>query len=320
MELFRQLFPKVSLFCAVSAMFAGSIFTVSAQPIRQVPVTPEEQAKIESAIPAKARAKPKKARKVLAVTLNVTNGRVLEKGTHASIEHNLLAFQLMGRKTGAFELVHSNDLSMLKPENLKQFDAICFLNTTGVLTEDNELRQSLLNFVREGKGFVGLHAVTATFVQYPKYDQFPQFGEMIGAYENGGHPWRPNETVTLKVEEPKHPLNAAFKTATFEVQDQIFQFKDFYSRDKLRVLISVDTDKTDMNPKRRFLPERANDKDFGISWVKKYGKGRVFYSSLGHNPHIFWNPSLLQHFLDGIQYALGDLKADDRPSAEIKRN
>jgi type 1 glutamine amidotransferase len=74
-----------------------------------------------------------------------------------------------------------------------------------------------------------------------------------------------------------------------------------------------------MDPKRRFLPERAADKDFGIAWVKRYGRGRVFYNALGHTPEVFQDPKLLQHFLAGIQYALGDLKADDTPSAKLKK-
>jgi type 1 glutamine amidotransferase len=54
-----------------------------------------------------------------------------------------------------------------------------------------------------------------------------------------------------------------------------------------------------------------------MSWIKTEEKGRVYYSNFGHNPHVFWNPQLLQHFLAGIQYALGDLKADATPSAKL---
>ena len=59
------------------------------------------------------------------------------------------------------------------------------------------------------------------------------------------------------------------------------------------------------------------DSDNAIAWIKEHGKGRVFYCSLGHNKHIFWDPVLLQFYLDGIQYALGDLKADATPSAKL---
>jgi type 1 glutamine amidotransferase len=53
-----------------------------------------------------------------------------------------------------------------------------------------------------------------------------------------------------------------------------------------------------------------------MSWIRRYEKGRVFYSAIGHGAPIFWNAALLQHFLAGIQYALGDLKADDSPSGK----
>ncbi len=84
-------------------------------------------------------------------------------------------------------------------------------------------------------------------------------------------------------------------------------------RDHLHVLLSIDAEKT-AKP-RRVLPVRAKDMDFPMSWIRRYGKGRVFFSGFGHNANVFWNAPLLEHFLAGIQYALGDLKADDRPSA-----
>ncbi len=274
-------------------------------------VTPEQRQKVEAAIPDKAPAPARQPRKLLIMTLNIRDGQV-RKG-HASIPAANLALRLMGEKTGAYQVTFSDDIDMLRRENLARFDAICFNNTVGVLTEDLELRRSLLDFVAGGKGFVGIHAAGATFVQWPRYDQFPEFGEMLGGYENGGHPWKPEETITLRVEDRKHPVNRGFQSDSFEVSDEVFQLQAPYSREKLRVLLSIDTGKTDMDPARRFLPERFADRDFAISWVKRYGKGRVFYSSLGHNPHIFWNRPVLDHFLAGIQFALGDLDADTTP-------
>ena len=277
--------------------------------------TDEQRQLIERAIPQKAPAAPKRPRKLLVVTLNVRDGKVSSRG-HSAITYANLAFELMGKKTGAFEAVFNNDTSVFRPENLKAFDAICFNNTVGVLTEDAALRQSLLDFVAGGKGFMGIHAAAATFCQYPVYDQFPAFGQMLGGYENGGHPWRQDETITLKVDDPKSPINAAFGGRDFEIKDEVFQFKDHYSRERLHVLLSIDTDRTDMNPARHFLPDRFADKDFAMSWIRRHGQGRVFYSSLGHNPDLFWDARVLQHFLAGIQYALGDLAADDTPSGK----
>jgi type 1 glutamine amidotransferase len=83
------------------------------------------------------------------------------------------------------------------------------------------------------------------------------------------------------------------------------------------VLLSIDVEKTGLSPKHRILPVRAADKDFPVTWIRAYNQGRVFYSSLGHGSAVFWNAALLQHFLAGIQYALGDLKADSTPSARL---
>lgn len=279
-------------------------------------ISTEEREKIENAIPQKTMAQPEQPRKILITTLNVKKGQ--PGYGHKSIAHGILAFQLMGEKTGAYDVVVSNDTLMFTKENLQQFDAVCFLNTAGILWTDPTLRMNLLDFVSHGGGFIGIHAAGATFVQWPEYWQFPAFGQMLGAYEDGGHPWAPDETITLKVEEPDHPLTSMFEKINFDIQDEVFQFRAPYSRDALRILLTIDTEKTDMNPDRRFLPERYADKDFAMSWIREYGKGRVFYTSLGHNPHIYWNAPVLEHILAGIQYALGDVPADATPSGQLK--
>lgn len=286
---------------------------VESAPLKAPDLTAEQKQLVEAALPAKAPARAKRHRRLLVVTLNMRDGT--ERRGHTSIPFGNYAIQRMGEKTGAYEVVFSNDLANWKPENLKKFDAICFNNTVGVLTEDPALRESLLAFVRNGKGFVGFHAAGATFVQYPKYDQFPAFGEMLGGYEDGGHPWGPKDVITIRVEDKANPVVSAFGGRAFETSDEVFQFRAPYSRENLHILLSIDTDKTDMDPKRRFLKARAADHDFGMSWLRRFGKGRVFYTSFGHNPEIFSNAQMLQHFLAGIQYAFGDLKADDRPSS-----
>jgi type 1 glutamine amidotransferase len=281
-------------------------------------LTAAEKETIDRALPAKAAVKPKRPRKMLLLNVNVN-----DTGRRPTIEpampYGNYAIEMMGKRTGAYTTVFSTDVESLRAENLAQFDAICFNNTTGVITKDEGLRQSLLDFVAKGKGFVAFHAGGgATFVQYPKYDQFPAFGEMVGGYEDGGHPWSPQETIRIRVEDPKNPVNAAFKGQDFWIQHQVMQFRWGYSREKLHVLLSIDVEKSDYDPvRRRVLAERRVDKDFPMAWIKPYHKGRVFYSVFGHNPDVCWNPPMLQHFLAGIQYALGDLKADDTPSAKL---
>lgn len=273
--------------------------------------TEQERQQIEAAVPKQAIAKPKKPRKLLVCTLNVRDGK--PGNGHPSIGYGNLAIDLAGQKTGAYQAVFCNEVDIFRPERLAEFDAICFNNSNGVLFEDPSLRQSILDFVSSGKGVVGIHAALATFVQWPKYDFFPAFGEMLGATENGGHPWKANETIVLKVEDPNSPLTAAFPKPDFPIQDEVFQLQKPYDRKKLHILLSIDTNKTDMSESRRILPERRADKDLAISWVRQYGTGRVFVSSLGHNPHLFWNAPVVHHFFAGIQYALGDLSQDTTP-------
>lgn len=278
-------------------------------------MTVDERKMIEKAIPTKATAVAKKPRKLLVFNLHVWDGQI--KRGHESIPYGNLAIELMGKKTAAYEAIFSSDVEVFRPENIKQFDAICFNNTAGVLFEEPELKQSLLEYVYSGKGFIGIHAAAATFVQWPVYDQWPEFGEMLGAYEDGGHPWKPHEWITVRIDEPNHPINAALRSDGFAISDEVFQFRRPYSRDKLRILLTIDTDKTDMSEDRHILPERRKDRDLAISWVRRYGRGRVFYSSFGHNKHIFWNAPVLRHYLDGIQFALGDLPAPTTPSNRL---
>lgn len=298
----------------VSALIAGVAF---AQDWRSG-VTAEERSKIDAATPGKAPAKPKKPRKLLVMNLDMKAGKKV-KIHHPSVPLGDYLLEQIGKKTGAWEIVVSDDVAMWRIEKLKAFDAIVFMNTTGVLTEDKDLRWSLLRYVRDGGGFAAFHAGgPATFVEYPKYDQFPEFGVMVGGYENGGHPWSHREPHTVRVEEPKHPVTKMFGAGPIEVTDEVFQMQAPYSREAIRVLLSIDTEKSGME-KRRVLPERREDRDFATSWIKRYGQGRVFYTYLGHNKETWWNPKYAQHFLAGIQYAIGDLKADDTPSRFAKK-
>jgi type 1 glutamine amidotransferase/sugar phosphate isomerase/epimerase len=270
---------------------------------------------IRDALPRSVQTTPEAPRKLLVFNMHRWNREI--RGGHPSVPYANYMLQLMGLQTGAYETWFSNDTLVFQSKYLNQFDAICFNNTAGVLFDDPVLRNNLLEFVFSGKGFIGIHAAGATFCQWPVYDQFPAYGEMLGGYENGGHPWKPHEWITLKPDEPGHPVNRAFGGKGFEVSDEVFQFTDPYSRDRLRILLSIDTDRTDMSEERRILPERRADKDLAISWIRNYGRGRVFYTSLGHNAHINWNEKVLMHYLDGIQYALGDLTVPATPSHKL---
>ena len=272
----------------------------AASPAKLRDLTAEEVQKIENAVPKQATVKPAKPRKLLVFWL-------CEGFFHKSIPLVNKAIVQMGKTTGAYESVVTNDMSVFKPENLRQFDAICFNNTTGLKfnpAKTPEICKSLMGFVRGGKGIVGIHAATDNF------NEWPEAQEMMGG-KFTGHPWGGGGTWAIKIDEPDHPLTAAFKGKGFKINDEIYRTDPpLYLRDKQFVLMSLDmSDKTTRNV-RGFKP---TDVDTGISWVKTWGKGRIFYCSLGHNDHLLWNPTILQHYLDGIQFAFGDYKVDTKP-------
>jgi type 1 glutamine amidotransferase len=286
----------------------------AAQAQTAVQVDPDLHARITAALPDKPAAPPAKARRLLIFTL--TQGY-----RHASIPAGVTALSAMGRQTGAYQAVHSEDVELFEPDYLSEFDAVCFLNTTGelftpadaerlapperdVATErEARLKRSLLNFVSSGKALIGIHAATDTFYKWPEY------GEMIGGYFDG-HPW--DGRVTLRAEAPGHPLLRMFESQGLTIEDEIYQFRAPYDRTRQRVLLALDTSKTDMA--REGI--RRTDGDFAISWTRRHGRGRVFYCALGHRDEVYANPHVLRHYLAGIQWALGDLPADEPSPGE----
>ena len=304
---------------AASLLFlmACAWWAVASTSAARADIAGKEVQKMEAAAPDAPRVEPHKPRKLLVLSR-------AWKYTHSAIPYGSRAIEIMARKTGAFDAVVTRDVSLFEPDKLGQFDAVFLNNCNNEVflpspdrredMSDSEmkkarerarrLRSSLRDFVRNGGGLAGLHAAVAAFRKWPEY------GDIIGArYDN--HPWGSGSTVTVKVEEPDHPLSGAFEKPRFKLTDEIYQVKAPYSRDKLRVLLSVDTERTNMD----VGGIHREDDDFALSWIKNYGSGRVFYFAPGHEHHIFWNPAVLQHLLDGIQFTLGDLPADTTPSA-----
>ena len=254
--------------------------------------------KISTAMPLKPPARPARPRKLLVFWLC--------KGFfHGSIPVGNKAFEIMGEETGAFKVTFSNDMAVFTPDKLKAFDAILFNNTTRLDFPKKEQRKALMDFVKGGKGVVGIHAATDNFYNWP------EAAAMMGGLFDG-HPWTAGGTWAVKIDDPKHPINKPFAGKGFKIRDEIYQLKAPYSRENLRILLSLDmTDRATAGRRGK----RA-DRDNAIAWVREFGKGRVFYCSLGHNNDVFWNKAVLAHYLAGIQYALGDLQADATPSGK----
>jgi len=271
---------------------------------------PADRERIDQALPARATVPPRQPRRLLVFDLNVNYGG------HGSIDYANYAFARIGEKTGAYETVISRDPRIFQPETLRRFDAVFFNNTVGNLFEDATLRQSLLEFVVAGGGLLGLHGTSVAFTRWPGgHEDWPEFGRMIGA--RGASHRESDEHVFVQLDDPGHPLNRVFGGKGFDYRDEFFRFHDPYSRDRVRVVLSIDTEKTELEQGRAFGVVTRPDNDYAVAWVRHYGRGRVFYCTIGHNPHVFWDPTLLGFYQDAIQFALGDLEAPTVPSARL---
>ncbi|MCL5098820.1 MAG: ThuA domain-containing protein [Candidatus Omnitrophica bacterium] len=284
--------------------------TAASSPIEPFVNNPDDRLKIEQAIPAKAIVRPRAPRKLLIFDLNVGYGG------HPSAAYAEQAFALMGRKTGAFETVVSRDPAVFKRGSLRQFDAVFFNNTVGNLFTDPELRQSLVEFVCGGGGLMGVHGASVAFTRWPgAVEDWPEFGAMLGA--RGANHKDSDEHVFIKIDDPENPLNQVFGSQGFEYRDEFFRVHEPYSRDRVRVLFSIDTDKTDANRGQSLGDCLRADNDYALAWVRNYGRGRVFYCTIAHNPYVFWDPKMLRFYLGAIQFVLGDLEVPTTPSNRL---
>lgn len=235
-----------------------------------------------------------------------------EKGyRHEAVSHALATIERLGRETGLWETVIRTDTEALtkkkleyNAKNLNDFDAMVFY-TGGNLEMTDSQKADFLSFVHDdGKGFVGIHSATITFTNWPEY------GDMIGGYFDE-HPWLTFNAPIL-VEDPKFPGMSQWP-AEFTLKDEIYQIKDF-SRDKCRVLMRLDASKLDLsNPH-----VHRTDRDFAVTWAKMYGKGRVFYSTLGHVEENWDRPDFQQMYVGAIKWALRLVDADvtSRPAPQ----
>ena len=307
---------RITIVVAVATFLLSLVPTLRATAQRKLDrtyvVSPQTITAIEAAAPEEALVAPKKPRKVLVY------GRV---PTHPeSVACCFKAMEIMGRKTGAFTAVCSGDPAIFLPETLDQFDVVLMNNTherTPMLPWDFDelapdeqaaakqreplLTKSLVDFVSSGKGLVGVHGATAI------RDHLKELAEMYGGQYigHGSGVW------WIKPDEPNHPLCAPLEGRSFEVRDEIYVSRkpltrEPMTREGIRVLLSLDLAKME-DPKLR------KDGDYAISWIRPYGKGRVFYCTLGHAKAAYTNPDVMKHYLAGIQFAAGDLAADAEP-------
>jgi len=283
---------------------ANAVTAVASQ--RPFKVTKEWITKIEKIAPEKPTAEPAKERKALLFS-------TMTGFKHWVTPHTAEVVKVLGSKSGAFTVVESNDVRMFEPDNIKQFDLIVLNNNCSDrkkrdlffdVTKDTEkaasLEKSLLAHIRSGKGLVAIHG--AIVMQ----NNSAEFSEMLG----GSFDFHPKQQeVICNLVDPEHPLVAAFNGKALVHIDEPYLFKNAYKDKNFRPLLEMDTSKLNCGKKGKSV---RSDVRY-VAWIKKYGRGRVFYCSPSHNAQSFEEPGLLQFMLDGIQYAAGDLECDDSP-------
>ena len=143
---------------------------------------------------------------------------------------------------------------------------------------------------------------------------WPEFNKIIGGYFK--FHWLDPQLITVKIDDPKSPLTAMFHGQEFEIRDETYTYnQESFSRDNVHVLTSIDYAKMSDEDKAKESNPRS-DHDYALSWIRREGKGRLFYEAHGHHERNYAIKPFLEHILAGVQYAMGDLKADDTPSGK----
>jgi uncharacterized protein len=225
---------------------------------------------------------------------------------HDSVSTAMVTLYNLGKASGQWDTYFRTDCTAItkKPlkwgaKNLDDFDAIVFF-TDGNLDMDDSQKADLLSFIRDdGKGFIGIHSATITFVGWPAY------GEMIGGYFDG-HPWGTFDAPFV-VEDPSFPGMSHLPRA-FTMKDEIYQIKN-YSREKVRVLLRLDASKLDLSRK----DVHRKDGDFAVAWARNYGKGRVLYNGTGHQIEVWERPEIQKMWLEMVQWSMGLIPGDATP-------
>jgi len=292
---------------------------LSAQGLEPIEITDEWLTSIEKAAPSKTRIATDTKRKVL----------VFSKATgfkHWTIPHNAEMLKILAKKSGAFEIYIGYDIEQFTKKNLKKYDVVVLnnpnpagpgrdlfsdllkantsLSDQQIKTEAPRYENNLINYVSKGGGLMILHG--GIVVQ----NNSIEFSKMTG----GSFDYHPRQQeIHVKEVDKNHPMVKAFKGKGLTHIDEPYFFKNAYFDYNFRPLLYMEVDQLEG------LKEKVDEKVIYVSWIKRYGKGRVFYSSPSHNAQSMQNPELLQYFLDGLQYVVGDLNCDDSPIGKLPR-
>jgi len=224
--------------------------------------------------------------------------------------------------------VGKQDLTFFTAAYLNQFDGLMMM-ANGDIGMTAVQKKAIVDFVRNGKAFIGVHCATVMM-----YD-FPEYGEMLGAYYfnsiftpllGNDVPLTQRRVGVLKVEDNTHPATRMFGSS-WPMVEEFYTFATApwnasapelnlsspgnfkapmgFSRDRVHVLLSLDTERTNLDGASPRARVRKGG-DYPQSWWRYWGEGRVFYTSLGHLAETWTNDSVFRaHLTGGIRWALG---------------
>jgi type 1 glutamine amidotransferase len=237
-----------------------------------------------------------------------------ENGKDVEAETTVLAryAEAFRQRTGL--PVEPEHCGRVNAETLKKFDCVLFF-TTGSPLADDEVKD-LVDWVKAGGAVAGTHCGSDTL--YPARDRKwnQAYGELIGAYFKTHPPGF--QKIKVRVEDPQHPAARAFKDGQ-PYEDEMYIFRDEpYSRERLHVILSVTADSVDSLLAK--APKAARtDNDYAISWCQEVGKGRSFYTSLGHRKEVWKDPTFQEHLCAGLRWAMKLEQGDATPSSKLKK-
>ncbi len=266
-------------------------------------------------------AAPRKPNKILFFTKSsgFEHSVIKKKGNDPSHAEKILLD--LAKKNG-WELTHTKDGGIFTPENIAKYDAF-FFYTTGILTEagtdknppmSKEGKAAFLEAIKAGKGFIGSHSAADTFhPTAPREDRFKAFGDKNDPYllMLGGEFIRHGKQQKSKMTcaSPGFPGAEGAKDG-FTIEEEWYSFKD-YQKD-LHVILAQETE----GMLKTGGDSVYNRPPYPATWARMHGQGRVFYTSMGHREDVWTNPLFQSILSGGIEWALGNAKADVTPNIE----
>jgi type 1 glutamine amidotransferase len=214
-----------------------------------------------------------------------------------------------------WDLVSTKDGSIFTPDNIKTFSAFLFYTTEDLTAEkatdgskpmSKEGKQAFLDAIKNGKGYVGFHCASDTFhsegarEKTQPVDQRDPYINMVGGefIIHGSQ-----QPTTMTVVDPKFP-GAGKLGPGFKMLEEWYSLKNF--ADDLHVLLVNETE--EMHDKCYERPP------YPATWIRNYGKGRVFYTSMGHREDVWTSRQFQELVVGGITWAVGDAEADCSPN------